>query len=754
MKKLLALLVSCLITGKLFAQCGITVTYNNTYPSFCGGNDGSIIANVSGGFPPFTYAWNNSATTAVASGLSVGEYNVVITDNNGCHFYDTLELVGLVNHPLTASTNSPVCENSQLWLTTNTGMANYKWFNGDTSQLAGQSPFSDGSTYSVYINAGSNNNGETLTVVVTDMSGCRDTSSVITIVNPLPLATAICSTQVCDGSGLTIYGGPNGMTSYVWTGPGALTVISQNVIFGSANAGNSGLYTLSVTDLNGCSNWDTASVFVNPLPVATVSANTPCIGQSLNFTGGPSGMVTYAWTGPYTLPNVQNPTIIFASASDAGIYTLTVMDSYGCIDTAMVNVIVNPSPIALPSSNSPVCVGSNLIFSSGTSGLASYFWGGGILQISSTQENPIFTNADSILGGHYVLQVTDVNGCTDTAGVNVTVVNDCVYPGDANYDMVADNMDVLSIGLAYGDTGPVRNNATTAWQGQAAVDWVSQFANGVNHKQADCDGNGIVEAIDTTAIQLNYGAVHQKTSTVNSSSGPVLAVHFPSGNFPAGTNILAPVTLGDGTLPASNVYGVAFTITYSGNVLHNDQVNISFNNNWIGSNILTLYHNNPLDNNVDVAISRIDHTSISGDGEICSLEGVTIGNVAGKDESFGMEYFTISNVRLIDNLGTDIPFDIQNDSVMVTPNGIKDQKTSIASIIMFPNPANDVLNIVSDIAVRKIEIRDVSGKIVKVEIPLKGNKIKLDISLLDAAVYVVSCEDEKGNINYIKTIAS
>ncbi|PSK90046.1 DUF7619 domain-containing protein [Taibaiella chishuiensis] len=46
--------------------------------------DGSILATASGGTAPYTYSWSNGQTTANATGLHAGNYNVHVTDANGC----------------------------------------------------------------------------------------------------------------------------------------------------------------------------------------------------------------------------------------------------------------------------------------------------------------------------------------------------------------------------------------------------------------------------------------------------------------------------------------------------------------------------------------------------------------------------------------------------------------------------------------------------------------------------------------------
>ena len=62
-----------------------------------GGNNGSIILDVTGGTPSYNYSWSNGDTSYQTTNVSVGIYNVTITDANGCNFpilYFTLHLPG------------------------------------------------------------------------------------------------------------------------------------------------------------------------------------------------------------------------------------------------------------------------------------------------------------------------------------------------------------------------------------------------------------------------------------------------------------------------------------------------------------------------------------------------------------------------------------------------------------------------------------------------------------------------------------
>src|SRR5207249_4115906 len=80
-------------------------TYAGGFNVTCVGNDGSIDLTVSGGATPYTYSWNNGATSEDLTNLSAGKYIVTITDVNGCSVIDSATLVQTGN--LAVVLNSP-----------------------------------------------------------------------------------------------------------------------------------------------------------------------------------------------------------------------------------------------------------------------------------------------------------------------------------------------------------------------------------------------------------------------------------------------------------------------------------------------------------------------------------------------------------------------------------------------------------------------------------------------------------------------
>ncbi len=74
----------------------LSVSTSATMETGVGNADGTATAVASGGTSPYTYSWNSSPmqTTAIATGLTTGDYVVETTDANGCMSTDTVN-VGL-----------------------------------------------------------------------------------------------------------------------------------------------------------------------------------------------------------------------------------------------------------------------------------------------------------------------------------------------------------------------------------------------------------------------------------------------------------------------------------------------------------------------------------------------------------------------------------------------------------------------------------------------------------------------------------
>ncbi|HRN33762.1 MAG TPA: lamin tail domain-containing protein [Saprospiraceae bacterium] len=306
----------------------------------------------------------------------------------------------------TAGSNSPVCVGGTINLTSSGGTG-YSW--------SGPNSFNSNLQNPTITNATAVMSG-TYTVTVTDVNGCTATATTNVVINALPAATASSNSPVCVGATISLTS--SGGTSYSWSGPGGFTSTLQNPTRTNATVAMSGNYTVTVTNANGCSAVAVTNVTVNPLPVATAGSNSPvCAGATINLTS--TGGTSYSWSGPGGWTStLQNPTRVNATAAMAGTYNVTVTSAGGCSSTASTNVIVNPLPVASAKADpNPVCSGH---YARLYAGGVSYLWSGPN-GFTSTLQNPGLGLAQINMAGNYTVTVTNAEGCSSTASVNLVV---------------------------------------------------------------------------------------------------------------------------------------------------------------------------------------------------------------------------------------------------------------------------------------------------------------------------------------------
>lgn len=167
-----------------------------------------------------------------------------------------------------------------------------------------------------------------------------------------------------------------------------------------------------------------------PLQV-NVSSNGPlCEGQDLHFSADSIPDVTYDWSGPDGFTSdAKNPSILGVTLAAAGDYTLIVTEPNGCQTVEIIQVEVYPQPLAVPGSNSPLCVGDDLQLTADTVVGAGYHWDGPAGFVS-LEQNPFIPDVSFAQSGIYTLTVTSAVGCSNSASISV-MIN--ALPSDSVY---------------------------------------------------------------------------------------------------------------------------------------------------------------------------------------------------------------------------------------------------------------------------------------------------------------------------------
>ena len=164
----------------------------------------------------------------------------------------------------------------------------------------------------------------------TDGNGCTNNCAFDITVNPLPIAGISSNSPVCLGGDLDLDASPSGMASYSWVGPGGWTSDQEMNTFSpgvSDYIGNS--YSLTVTDVNGCTDYTTFDVIVAD-PQIQFPASPFYTMKPETLLLDPGVFDTYLWQNNSSAP--------YFDVQDFGTYALTVTE-YGCQDVASVDIL-------------------------------------------------------------------------------------------------------------------------------------------------------------------------------------------------------------------------------------------------------------------------------------------------------------------------------------------------------------------------------------------------------------------------------
>ena len=287
----------------------------------------------------------------------------------------------------------------------------------------------------------------TYSVTVTDPNGCTSVDDVTVTINPLPFADAGLDMTICFGTGTVIGGAPSGPpgTTFSWS---PTTGLSDPTLANPvASPTTTTVYTLTVTDANGCTATDDMTVNVNPSPPANAGPDVNiCIGDTTQLSA--SGGITYQWspTAGLSDPSIASPS---AFPSSTTTYSVTVTDGNGCtaIDSVVVTVLSLPPVDAGP--ELWVCPGGSVQLNA--TGATTYLWSPAGTLNNPNIANPLATPAVNTV---YTVLGTDGNGCQNTDSVLV-VVNPIV-PTDAGPDTSICFGEVVTLG-----GNPTSPNGTT-----------------------------------------------------------------------------------------------------------------------------------------------------------------------------------------------------------------------------------------------------------------------------------------------------
>ena len=279
-------------------QMEINLLYANNNPCFTS-QAGDIKVEVVGGAAPLTYAWSNGGTTNYINNLAIGTYTLTVTDATGCThtFQHTITSPPAIT--LNISGNLTYCHGASTAITVNPS--------------GGIAPYFGGGTFLI--------SEDTTEFKVQDANGCLVIETITLTELPSP-EFEISSTNTCKnemlGTAIVTPINANQPVTYLWSNAATTQTISNL---------ESGLYTVTITDSNGCSSTYDTTVINAELSINSTIVDPSCMPSTngsiqLTVTQNNNSNLTYLWNTGATTSQLTN--------LGAGNYSVIVTNEIGC----------------------------------------------------------------------------------------------------------------------------------------------------------------------------------------------------------------------------------------------------------------------------------------------------------------------------------------------------------------------------------------------------------------------------------------
>ncbi|MCB9223566.1 MAG: T9SS type A sorting domain-containing protein [Crocinitomicaceae bacterium] len=642
-----------------------------------------------------------SCATTVATPNTTSVYIVSSESASGCIDYDT---VTVTINPIPTPTiynDTPLsfCTGDSVTLYTDS-YSTYSWSTSSTDSFT-----------TVYSTG-------TYTVTITDVNGCQNSANASVTAFSLPTVDAGTNFSVCPGTSGTL--NASGASTYLWTFNSTLTPL--NVSNPTATPTAVTKYYVTGTDGNGCKNKDSVTVSLYTPPVVNAGVDGQvCVGDSILL--GASGAVSYVWnTSPYlSALNVSNP---YAFPVAQTTFTVTGTDANGCTDQDQVIISTLSLPGVDAGPTNSHCLGdSSQIFATGA---LTWQW-----QADPTISNTTISNpwVDPVVNTWYYVSGTDVNGCTKTDSVLITV--------DALPNVSAG----ANVSICLGDSANLTASGASTYQWDSHPTFLSP---------TNISNPWVKPVVPTT-----YTVTGTNTTTGCENTAQVTIGINPLPSIDAGAD--TSMCLGD-TLQLMATGGVTYIWT-------NDA---TLSNNLIADPLSTTMVNKTYyidgwdvngchgEDSIHITINPNPSAPvITLDGQWL-ISNQTSGNqwyfegaaVTGETND-SLDWVAQNQNGYYTLLYTDqngcSTFSLVNNIIEITTAGIEEDEAFVVNL--YPNPTQGILNLELGTSIDLLLVVTMNGQVVQTQRQLTEGIQTLDLSDLPGGVYMIQLVKEDKIVN-------
>ncbi len=389
-------------------------TLTVAHVSICPLQTGTLIA---GGASSYTWQGGSTGTAFTQNPLVTNVYSVT-GSASGCTAVATASIILKSIPVVTLVSNSPLCPGNVLQLTASNG-AFYQW--------SGPAGFNSQQQNPSIANVNIGNSGA-YNLTVTAANGCTASAGSAVLINLQPVIT-VPSVTLCSGDSLFLFANSLTGSNYVWSGPLSFSSSVQNPVIAAGNINRSGVYSVTVTGINGCTNVASGNVTeINPPNLNVILSSASVCAQALSgspntiiFTSG--GASTYTLSTPAHLYNPNpsgpvSPVSLLPPFSNTGISTATLFGANsGCTRSITAQFTIVPNPTVSVISPTPViCAGQSFTYTS--AGASSYNWSAlnpgspfytsGSIAVTNPSVNSVFAVTGSSLGCYSAMHTTSL----------------------------------------------------------------------------------------------------------------------------------------------------------------------------------------------------------------------------------------------------------------------------------------------------------------------------------------------------------